>query len=150
MPGPTHRRINQVLSAPAAGLAALTAHARLLADLDRRLRPFLDPALAAHCHVAAFRDGQLVLSADSPGFATRLRYHTEQIREKLAASGEPVTGCRVIVVPPAYDKPERREPPAPLSSGSARAIEGAADGVTHPPLADALRRLAKNRRDPGA
>ncbi|MCA1799655.1 MAG: DUF721 domain-containing protein [Xanthomonadaceae bacterium] len=146
MPGPTHRRLDQVLSAPKAGLAALTAHARLLSDLDRRLRPLLDPTLAAHCRVAAFREGRLTLSADLPSFATRLRYHTEQIREKLAESGLAVVSCRVIVVPPAYDKPERRDPPAPLSAGSARAIEGAADGVTHPPLADALRRLAKNRK----
>lgn len=147
MPGPTHRRINQVLSAPTAGLAALTAHTRLLVDMDRRLRPLLDPALAAHCRVAAFREGRLILSAESPSFATRLRYHTEAIREKLASPGQPVLACRVIVVLPAYDKRETREPPAPLSAQSARALEGAADGVRHPPLAAALRRLAKNRRD---
>lgn len=147
MPGPSHQRLNRLLSRPGSGLAALVAHADAVAVLDRRLRPLLDPALAGHCRVAAFRDGRLILSADSAGWATRLRYHTERIREKLSAPGEAVVSCRVIVVPPAGDdRTERRDPPEPLSASSARTVECAADGVAHTPLADALRRLAKNSR----
>ena len=81
-----------------------------------------------------------MLAADTSAWATRLRYHTAEIRQKLGASE-----CRVIVAPaPAPADPARRTAPL-MSDRAADTLESTASAVSDPALAAALRRLATNR-----
>ena len=140
MPAPKPRRLDQVLNAPAGRLGAMTAHARRLAEAARQLEGCLPAEVAAHCRLADLSSGRLVLAADTPAWATRLRYHTADIRQTLGAAD-----CRVIVAP-APAEPATVRPPAPaMSDRAADSLESTADAVGDAALAAALRRLAANR-----
>jgi hypothetical protein len=144
MPEPKPQRLDQVLTAPTGRLGAITSHARRLAELDALIRLCLGDELAAHCRLADLRSGRLVLAADTPAWATRLRYHTPEIRQKLAAAGLTVAECRVVVAPPppARDPGPMQRPD--MSADSAGTLHATADSIRDPALAAALRRLARN------
>ena len=143
MPEPKPQRLDQVLTAHTGRLGAIASHARRLAELDALVRLCLGDDLAAHCRLADLRSGRLVLAADTPAWATRLRYHTPEIREKLAAAGVSVAECRVVVTPP--PAPDVEPGPRPgMSAQGADALNTTAETVRDPALAAALRRLARN------
>jgi hypothetical protein len=146
MPKPRQRRIGQVISASGGTLTALVDHAKRLSELDRALAPLLGAELACHCRVADFRGGRLVVMADSAAWATRLRYHTPQIRGRLAEAGMTVNDLRFIVRPvtASVAGPDRRRAPPSLSPDAAHTLESGADAISDGPLSDALRRLAAN------
>lgn len=141
---PKQRRLGQVLSAPASPVGSLAGHARLLSELEARLASIVDPEVARHCRVAAFRDRKLVLAVDTPAWATRIRYHMSLICEQFRASGLEVAECRVIVVPRSEPAPEPARPRPRMGAEAAKHLESAAGGIEHGPLAAALRRLARN------
>jgi hypothetical protein len=143
MPDTKPQRLDQVLTAPTGRLGAIASHARRLAELDALVRLCLGDELAAHCRLADLRSGRLVLAADTSAWATRLRYHTPEIREKLAAAGLTVAECRIVVAPP----PDRAAEPGPRPGMSARGadtLNATAETIRDPALAAALRRLARN------
>ncbi|MGD8311154.1 MAG: DUF721 domain-containing protein [Gammaproteobacteria bacterium] len=126
--------------------AQLLSRARELMALDTRLHRLLPPPLNEHCSVLGIRDGTLLLAADSPVWASRLRYYSSQLARQL-------TGPRTVTVrtvrvrvrpPPGPFVPPRRQPPPRLSSRGAALIRRAAAGITDPALQAALLRLAKN------
>ena len=55
-------------------LGRVLAHAHRILTLDNELAQWLDTPLKAHCRVAAAGPGRLVLEADSPVWAQRLRF----------------------------------------------------------------------------
>ena len=67
-------------SAP--GLQKLLARARALQDLDTAVKSWLPEKLADKVKVAVVREGVLVLTAESPVWATRLRYEVPSVLEK--------------------------------------------------------------------
>lgn len=146
MPEPKPQRLDQVLTAPTGRLGAITSHARRLAELDALVRLCLGDELAAHCRLADLRSGRLVLAADTPAWATRLRYHTPEIRQKLAAAGLTVAECRIVVSPPLTRDPEPNQRPG-MSALGAGTLNATADNIRDPALAEALRRLARNGSD---
>lgn len=141
---PKQRRLGQVLSAAASPVAALAAHASALSELDAKLTAVLDPELGRHCRVAALRDRTLLLAVDTPAWATRLRYHMSLICEQFRASGIDIDECRAIVVPPSRPEESRPRQRPKMGPEAAKHLESAAGGVSHGPLAAALRRLARN------
>ena len=140
MPAPKPRRLDQVLNTPAGRLGAVTAHARRLAEAARQLEGCLPAEVAAHCRLADLSSGRLVLAADTPAWATRLRYHTAEIRQKLGAAE-----CRVIVAPAEAGRTSPVPTPPVMSDRAADTLESTAGAVDDPALAAALRRLAANR-----
>jgi len=127
-------------------LAALAERTRQLSKLEKLVAEALHPELAPHCTVTGYQDGRLTLTVDTAGWATRLRYHTAEIRRKLEAAGTPVSECRVVLQHrPEVELPAAREP-LTLSPAAARALESTAASVEHAPLAAALRRLAEHAK----
>jgi len=55
--------------------------------LDKLLKRFLDPALAAHCKVANIQKSCLILETTSPAWATRLRYQIPDLLNQLRKDG---------------------------------------------------------------
>lgn len=69
--------LSLALAAP--GLASLVDRARFLRQLDRDIRAGLPEPLSRHALVANLRGDCLVMLADSPTWATRLRYQRQKV-----------------------------------------------------------------------
>ncbi len=120
---------------------------RRIARLNAALSRLLPAGLAGHCRVANLRDGILVLAADSPAWASRLRFHADKLLKSLNKECDLGAGrVRTIVVPAAALPTRRPIPRKPISSHTARLIEQCADGIGDPALQAALRRLARRSR----
>jgi hypothetical protein len=92
-------KINKLLNS--GSQSRLLARARLLADLDAQLQTLLAPPLQQHCRVLALREPVLVLAADSPVWAARLRFHAPQlIRQISLPRSLRLRSIRVRVRPP--------------------------------------------------
>ena len=147
MPDPKPRRLQQLLTDPAGRLGALASRARRLAAAERHAFSGLDPDLAPHCRLVGLEADRAVVAVDSPAWATRLRYHTAQIREKLHAAGHPVAECRIVVAAETLAVPGGTTRAAPaMSAAGAATVAAAADSVDDAALAVALRKLSENGR----
>ena len=135
--------------APQGKVADLITRARHIQRVARRVAPLLGEELAAHCRVAQLDRQVLVLIADSPAWANRIRFQGPQIQRDLAAAGMPVSRLEVRVRPP--EAPPREEIPIPikpLSEHSAKCLEALASAHADSPLGAALQRLARHRQPP--
>jgi hypothetical protein len=126
--------------------AQLLSRARELMALDARLHALIPAPLNEHCSVLSIRDGTLVLAADSPVWAARLRYYTSQLVNQLSGRQTvTVRTIRIRVHPPEKSFVARhRQPALRLTSRNAMLLRRAAGSVTDPGLKSALLRLARN------
>ena len=126
-------------------LQSLLRRAEAVESLNALVRGHLAAPLDQHCRVANLKNGVLTLQTESPAWAARLRYTVPQLLAALRADPRlesAFTTIRVSVVPQQVrrDRPGRR---ASLSSRSADSLRAAAEGMSDPRLAAALRRLAR-------
>lgn len=99
--------------------------------------------------VANFRDGCLVLQADTQAWATELRFRSPEILAALA-NGEVEESIQSIrirskvgkVRPQAQDLPVRR---AEMSNDAAAAMKSQADSINDKGIREALLRIAARR-----
>lgn len=141
------QRIDRLLGDSAA--ARLLARARALGELDARVRQLIPAPLNAHCQVLSVRDTTLVLAADSPVWAARLRFQSTQLIKQLSGPGT-VNLCtvQVRIRPPGERRPAHRTRRLqPLTQQTGRILGQAARDVSDPALKTALLRLA-GRRNP--
>jgi hypothetical protein len=142
-------RINTVLGNSA--VARLMSRARALGQLDAELHQLLPPPLNHHCRILSIRDDTLVLAADSPVWAARLRFQATQLVKQLSKSRTVnLRTVRVRVRPPESrytTRPANRH--TPVSRKHSHALKQAAREVTDPGLKAALLRLASHHTAPG-
>lgn len=128
--------------------ARLVSQARYLQQLDEHCQALLPEPLQGHCRVLSLRDGTLVLAADSPVWAARLKFHASQLVKQLnRQQGVKLRTIRIRVRPP-HRPMETVTPGTPFRLGrqGATAIRQAADCVSDPGLKSALLRLANRQR----
>ena len=92
------KSLAQLAGSPDSGLGRLAEAARVRSDLSDYLRNHLDPTVAAgfvHCNIRD--EGNLVVTAASPEWASRLRFEAASISELCAAHGTPVKSVRFRV-----------------------------------------------------
>jgi hypothetical protein len=125
----------------------LVSQARALAGLDALTRELLPDTLKTHCRVLSVRDETLVLAADSPVWAARLKFHSSQLVKQLNRQQTvKLRTVRIRVRPPEkLVAGERRSTPLKLGINSATALRQAADSVSDPDLKSALLRLANRQ-----
>ncbi|MEN8205463.1 MAG: DciA family protein [Pseudomonadota bacterium] len=125
----------------------LVSQARILMALETLLQELLPEPLKAHCHLLAIRDETLVLAADSPVWAARLRFHAPQLVKQLRHSQTvKLRTVRIRVRPPERPIPtERRKSVIQSSKNSTAALQQVAQTVSDPGLKTALLRLANRR-----
>lgn len=126
--------------------------------LSAELFACLPVECTGHCMVVGRRGAILNLVADSPAWATRVRYHgSEIIRHFNSVTGLNLQRVKVVVGPPvgrsfprsspgkiaAVPAAPRTKPRLPVAS--AKALEQMAKDVDHPELAAALQRLSARR-----
>ena len=134
-------KINKLLGA--GRLAGLLANSRDLEKMDILLAELLPAPLNTHCHLLSIRNSVLVMAADSPVWAARLRFHAPQLVKQLLPSLA-ANRCTIHVrvrppeIPPV---PLRHVVNRPGVQGTA-ALQQAAQSVSDPELKTALLRLA--------
>jgi predicted nucleic acid-binding Zn ribbon protein len=144
------RRIAQVLSGSRAGLGPMLAHGARLHRLTRELATRLSAPVGEHLQVVNINGGCLVLEADSPAWAARLRYLTPTVLAILEGQlGLPAKRVALqIRVRRAAGWSEGPPLPRPrharLSKEAAAAIRAAALARPHDELRAALLRLARH------
>jgi hypothetical protein len=93
------KRLDNLLNPNAdEGLGSIVRRAREMESLVEALRGALPPDDAAGLAGANLRDdGELVVLAESPAWAARLRFAEERLIEAARKTGATVTGCKVRV-----------------------------------------------------
>ena len=132
-------------------LAGLFRHCRRLQSLDVRLRRLLAEPIADHVRVANYKDGELVLQADSPAWRSRLRFAVPGLERALRDTLDDLRRIRVTTRPQApprtlpVPKSKGERTISPRSSAALRAL--ARSPGTDPRLARALEHLARLAKD---
>lgn len=130
-------------------LVAMCQHSLGLDKLQQIFVNFLDPALRAHCQIGSFREGRLILCVTDPVFATPLRYLLPELRDRLRKEANLHQLRSIeIQIQAQLQKTTITSPKRPLlhlSSQARKALQQASDMCAHPPLKEALQKLAKNQ-----
>lgn len=126
---PTLKRLEREIGARQTLLADLIAH------LPREVGP--------HCLAAQIDGARLTLHTDSPAWATRLRYLSNQLRSVLEPAYPELREIRikVLLTRATGRRPPQRKPYK--SAHAAEVIESSADATAPGPLRDALLRLSR-------
>ncbi|AIR89622.1 DciA family protein [Pseudomonas cremoricolorata] len=124
-------------------LRLLLNQAERIAHLQRLLESQLQPAARAHCHIASWRDGVLLLVVTDGHWATRLRYQQRRLQRQLQALEAFANLSRILfkVQPPITAGRSAGHAPA-LSAQASESIRDSAEGIADPKLRAALERLA--------
>ena len=125
----------------------LISRARTLMVMDALLQEQLPASLKAHCRLLAIRDETLVLAADSPVWAARLRFHAPQLVKQLSLSQTvKLRTVRIRVRPPERGVPAQCRRTMPRrSKSSTAALQQLAQNVSDPGLKTAILRLANRQ-----
>ena len=96
----TEKRLEKLLNPSNSGdLGDIIRHAREMGDLVARLQKALPADQAPAIAAANIRDdGELVILANSPAWAARLRFESELLMNAARATGAAVASCTVRVV----------------------------------------------------
>ena len=99
MPKPKH--INELLAGGGKRLADIKRRTGERAMVLREVRSALPRELAQAVFSAGILEGKLTLGVTSAAFASRLRYVTQELRQRLGESrGVDIQPVRIRVVPP--------------------------------------------------
>lgn len=136
--------ITRILHQKDTGLRNLAVRVRILQNLGNALKRCIPANLAAHAEVANLRGQVLVISADSAAWATRLRYHRKAVLRHLSAEcGVEIRDMR-IKISPRQELLRQVSPPEPPGPEARQNMLEAAERITDPELAGAMRKLAEN------
>ena len=122
----------------------LVSQARTLMTLEALLQELLPEPLNVHCRLLAIREETLMLAADSPVWAARLRFHAPQLVKQLCHTQTvKLRTVQVRVRPPERNVPtEHRKTTMQCSKESKAALQQVAQSISDPGLKTALLRLA--------
>jgi len=79
--------VTQLMSGSDTSFGKILQRAKALNQLNQRVSGLLDKDLAKHCQVANVRDGKMIFTCTSPGYATRLKLQTGQLLDELETAG---------------------------------------------------------------
>ncbi|UFH51726.1 DUF721 domain-containing protein [Pseudomonas sp. KNUC1026] len=132
-----------VLLREARPLKALFSQTLRITRLQRLLDSQLQPAARAHCRLASWREGTLLLIVTDSHWATRLRYQQKRLQRDLQALPEFAGLSRVLFkVRPPLAHAKVTGAASQLSSNAAESLHETAQGISDPALRAALERLA--------
>lgn len=132
-------------------IADLITQAEINLKLSKSLNNLLDPTLVDHIHLATIRAQTLVLMADSSVWASRTRYFSPLLLQKLQNNSHlfgDVKRIEIHVQPATQDDHSEPPPPRHISDSAAKCLTATAEGIENTALKTALNRLA-NRKNRG-
>jgi len=133
-------------------ISGLLSRARALGELDSLVHGLIPSPLNEHCRVLSVRDDTLVVAADSPVWAARLRFQSSRLVKQLSGVSSVKLRTVQVRVRASEQPPDgRRITPIrqPVSGRNSMALKQAARSVTDAGLKAALLRLASRRTLPG-
>ncbi|PCH61180.1 MAG: hypothetical protein COC05_01790 [Gammaproteobacteria bacterium] len=77
------RSISQILHSRKGGLSDLIAGASARIELTQLVTKYLPMAMHSHCWVTTINDSELTIVTDSPAWASKLRYLSRDLINKL-------------------------------------------------------------------
>lgn len=126
--------------------AALVAQLREQSHLLALVKQELEASLNAHLVAALMFNKQLVLYADSSAWASRLRFGSRTLRDRLIGKGLGVNKITVRIALPNGTRSVSRQVKRHLSRENGLLIEKTAETIDDPGLRQALRRLSRHGR----
>ena len=141
--------INKLLRAQKGDVAELVTHARQLNNLSCIIQAMLDTSLADHCHLAHFDGSRMVIVADSPAWANRLRFSVDTLLSQLKQYSNKfhrLSKIEVVVRPNLPQQPQPDVVERQISVAAAQYIEESAEGIEDPELKQAMQRLARRQK----
>jgi hypothetical protein len=137
---------------------SVTEHVLMLQQLTKILQSILPEPLAKHCQVANIHSDLIVLTASSPAWSSRLRFHTPVILKTLQqVYNISVHNTRILVSHVEPDSPgetfstakntrdtqaQTSAPQTLLSQMSAKLVRETAQNIKSADLRDSLMRLS--------
>ncbi|MDX1497063.1 MAG: DUF721 domain-containing protein [Salinisphaeraceae bacterium] len=138
------RRLNEVLQKRDALTVRLLDKASQLQRLQSRLQEWLPAPLHEHVQLANIREGRLILTADSNAWASKLRYLSPDLLQRLQAAGWPCQRIEVKVAP-VYAPPRIRKIKRSIPDSARRLLLQTADHIDDPDIAATLKKLARHK-----
>jgi hypothetical protein len=93
--------INELLASPGNRLTSLRLKSRARSEVLTHVRAALPPELEASVITAGIEQGRLTVGVSGGAWASRLRYRTELLRQRVAGTlGEEIHSVRIKVVQP--------------------------------------------------
>jgi len=132
-------------------ISRLLSRARALGELDALVHELIPSPLNSHCRVLAVRDDTLIVAADSPVWAARLRYQSSLLVKQLSGVSSVKLRTVQVRVRASERSPDCKITPIrqPVSGRNSMALKQAARSVTDAGLKAALLRMASRRTLPG-
>jgi hypothetical protein len=142
-------QLGKILADTSGPLAGTLAHAASLKRLQPLVVQALPADLAAHCLPANLRGNTLVIHADSPAWAAKMRFHAPQLVQRLRRekSLAELARCEVRVSPASAPVMSTKPVAAAISTQSREQLRTAAKGFKDPRLQTAFQRLAAGKSE---
>ena len=134
-------KINKLLGT--GHLAGLLSRSSDLKKMGLLLAELLPAPLNTHCHLLTVRNTVVVMAADSPVWAARLRFHAPQlVKQLMPRLAEKRCTIHVCVRPPEIPAAVPQHAVNRPGAQGIAALQQAAQAVSDPELKTALLRLA--------
>ena len=121
-------------------------HVNFINQLQSELHKYLGPPLNTHCKIANYKKDILILHADSPGWAAKLRYITPDISSFLQQQFQltSLKTIRVKVQPVSKEPIKTSKKRIILSSTSAKLINDVAKTIPDHALRTSLLKISRH------
>jgi hypothetical protein len=127
--------------------STLKQRANRLRELNRHLYSILPAEFHGHIQVANLHRDLITLEADSPAWASRVRYHSNDLTRRLSVTtGLTIKSLKLRIQPAASKPGQIKRKPLTISGHSARRFESLAGAISHPDLKRALLNLSKRNQ----
>ena len=126
----------------------LLKHANYIQQLQSKLHEYLGPPLNTHCILANHKNDILILHADSPTWAAKLRYLTPDILSYMHQQCHitKLKTIRIKVMPTIISPVKTSTRQLTLSATSAKLMNDVANTMSDQALRASLLKLAKHSR----
>ena len=142
------RQLYKFLSQKKGNVADLITQTRINQKLSKSLNNLLDPTLRDHVSLANIRSQTLVLISHSAAWASRARYFSPALLQKLKNNshifGE-IKKIEIQVQPMAIDREKTPPLPRHVSDSAADCLHATAESIDDTELKAALTRLAERK-----
>lgn len=126
----------------------IASHLAQLQKLNRALYEFVPIEFLGHIQAAGLQNSILHIYADSPAWATKLRFYKPNIAAGLTTHmGSAIKSVRISVYPQNGDRKRHSFKKPSLSRNSAQLVASLARSIEDPELKRALSALAKHTSD---
>ena len=138
-----------LLRADTSTLGRLMQHIDFLKGLEQKLGSFLGSTLNKHCNIANYANNTLILHADTPSWASKIRFNTPQILHFLQKECNLVSlkTIRIKVMPAPAQSARLSDKRWKLDEYTARLISQSASSVTDEALKCSLLRISKHNQN---